>query len=118
MDKFRYSPEVALNLTYDWSKIATFNVFYKLTGARKEYKVDDNKKMSLLGLDSYNWADITATRTIIKGLMGSIGVRNLFDITTVRNTGSSGGTHNGGTGSTQMACGRSYFVGLTYNFQQ
>lgn len=118
MDKFRYSPEVALNLTYDWTKIATFNVFYKLTGARKEYKVDDNKKMSLLGLDSYNWADITATRTIVKGLMGSIGVRNLFDITTVRNTGSSGGAHNGGTGSTQMACGRSYFVGLTYNFQQ
>lgn len=118
MDKFRYSPEIALNLTYDWTKIATFNIFYKLTGARKEYKLDDNKKMSLLGLDSYNWADVTVTRTIVKGLLGSVGVRNLFDITTVRNTGSSGGAHSGGTGSTQLACGRSYFIGLTYNFQQ
>lgn len=117
MDKFRYSPEVALNLTYDWAKVATFNVFYKFTGQRKEYKVDDNKKMSLLGLDSYNWADITVTRKIISNLMASGGVRNLFDITTVRNT-SSGGAHSGGTGSSQLACGRSYFVGLTFNFQQ
>lgn len=117
MDKFRYSPEVALNLTYDWAKVATFNVFYKFTGQRKEYKVDSDKKMSLLGLDSYNWADITVTRKIVKGLMASGGVRNLFDITTIRNT-SSGGAHSGGTGSSQLACGRSYFVGLTYNFQQ
>ncbi|PXV63198.1 outer membrane receptor for ferrienterochelin and colicins [Dysgonomonas alginatilytica] len=117
MDKFRYSPEVALNLTYDWAKVATFNVFYKFTGQRKEFMFDDNKKMGLLGLDSYNWADITVTRKIVKGLMGSGGVRNLFDITTIRNT-SSGGAHSGGTGSSQLACGRSYFVGLTYNFQQ
>lgn len=118
MSKFRYSPEVALNLTYDWAKVATFNVFYKFTGERKEYKVDNDKKMSLLGLDSYNWADITVSRSIINGLRASVGLRNLFDITTVRNTGSSGGAHSGGTGFSQLACGRSYFVGLTYNFQQ
>lgn len=118
MDKFRYSPEVALNLTYDWAKVATFNVFYKFTGQRKEYKIDNDKKMKLLGLDSYNWADITVSRKIVSGLMASAGVRNLFDITTVRNTGSAGGSHGGGTGSSQLACGRSYFVGLTYNFQK
>jgi len=39
MSKFRYSPEVAANISYDWSKVATFSVFYKFTGKRKEYMI-------------------------------------------------------------------------------
>lgn len=117
MSKFRYSPEIASNITYNWTKVATFNVFYKFTGKREEYSIDSDKNMKLLGLDSFHWADITATRKIAKGLMASAGVRNLFDITTVRNT-SSGGAHSGETGVRQLGCGRSYFVGLAYNFQK
>lgn len=117
MSKFRYSPEVAANISYDWSKVATFSVFYKFTGKRKEYMYDSNDKLDLLGKSSFNWADFTVSRPICKLLTATAGIKNIFDITTVRDN-TTGGAHSGGTGVSQMACGRSYFVGLSFNFEQ
>lgn len=114
---FRFSPEISSSITYDWSKIATISLFYKFTGKRKEYYVNSNK-LELLGMDSFNWADVTVSRPIGKYLTASVGVKNIFDITTVLNSASSGGAHGGGSGASQMGCGRSYFVGLLFNLER
>lgn len=115
MTKFRFSPEIAANITYDLEKIATLSLFYKMTGRRYEYTANDDV-VTLSGMSTFHWADFTASRKINKYLDVQAGVKNIFDITTVRNTSSSGGAHSAGTGVSMMACGRSYFVGILFNY--
>lgn len=121
-DKMRYSPEVSASLSYKWDKIATLNLFYKFTGKRSEYKeyTDDsnNSYLALGELEGYHWADFTASRPIGKMLNVSAGIRNIFDITRLDNTMSAGGHGASSSDKTLLACGRSYFVGLTFNFNK
>ncbi|MFV0470470.1 MAG: TonB-dependent receptor [Paludibacteraceae bacterium] len=113
---FRFSPEVSASVSYDWSKIGTFNLFYKHTGARKEYMVNSNNELTLLGLNSFNWADLTYSRKITDYLSVNAGVRNIFDITEVYNStsGLSSG-HGSSSGGSQLGSGRGYFAGLIFN---
>jgi outer membrane receptor for ferrienterochelin and colicins len=116
--EFRYSPEIAATVSYEWKKVATLSAFYKFTGKRKEYYLDSQSKLVLLGMSSYNWADITVSRPLGQYFIVSAGAKNLFDITTVTNTGVSGSAHSSGNGTSQLGCGRSYFVGLSFSFDQ
>lgn len=118
-DRFRYSPELSVSLTYDWQKVATFNLFYKFTGSRYEYK-EYNDNLVLAGLESYNWADFTVSRPVLKFFVVSAGVKNIFNVAWVKNTIASG---NDGTGTSAfspslLGCGRSYFIGLTFKFNK
>lgn len=117
-EQFRFSPELSASAIYNFPKIATFSLFYKFTGKRHEYMVDSSKNLVLSGIESFNWADFTVSRNIGKGLTVSAGIKNLFDITSVKNTASSGGAHGGTTGFSQMGCGRSYFAGLAFDFNK
>lgn len=114
-NEFRYSPEVAASISYDWKKVATFSAFYKFTGKRKEYYLDSENKLVLLGMDSYHWADITVSRPLGNYLVASAGVKNIFDITSVTNTSANGNVHSNGSGISQIGCGRSFFVGLSFD---
>lgn len=115
MSKFRYSPELSVNATYDWKKVATFSFFYKYTGKRHEYTLDDDE-LKLEGLSAFNWADFTVSRALYKYIDIQVGVKNIFDITTVRNTTASSGAHSTSNGVNQLGSGRSYFVGLAFNY--
>ncbi len=118
-DKFRYSPEISLSLTYEWPKVATFNLFYKFTGARQEYR-EYNGDLVLAGLENYQWADLTITRPITKYFDIAVGVKNIFDITWVENNISNGGSGHGTSGlsSSLLGCGRSFFLGITFKFDK
>jgi outer membrane receptor for ferrienterochelin and colicins len=116
--EFRYSTEIAASISYEWKKVATLSAFYKFTGKRKEYYVDSDDKLVLLGMSSYNWADITISRPVGQHLVASAGVKNIFGITTVTNTSTSESAHSSGNGTSQMGCGRSYFVGLSFNLDK
>lgn len=118
MDKFRYSPEISASVSYAWDKVVTFNLFYKFTGKRREYTIDNSQKIVLTGMNSFNWADFTVSREVLDYFTVLAGVKNIFDITSVRNSASNGGAHSGGAGFSQMACGRSYFVGLVFNLRK
>ncbi len=116
-DKMRYSPEFSASLSYKWEGIATFNLFYKYTGKRGEYKTYTTADETRLGLGEragYHWADITVSRTFGKMLQVSAGVRNLFDITRIDNTMDGIASAN----ETLIACGRSCFLGITFNFSK
>ncbi len=116
--EFRYSPEIAASLSYDWKKVATVSVFYKFTGKRKEYYTDSQNELVLLGIDSYNWADVTVSRPLGKYLIAAAGMKNVFDITSVTNTSASDNVHSSGSGISQIGSGRSYFVGLSFNLDK
>lgn len=115
---FRFSPEVSANVSYGWDKVATFSLFYKFTGKRKEYFSNSDKSVELRGLDSFNWADFTVSKEICKFITASAGVKNIFGITSVLNTASADGAHGGGAGASQIGCGRSYFVGFLFNLEK
>lgn len=121
-DKMRYSPEVSASLSYKWNKIATLNLFYKYTGKRSEYKeYTDDSGDTYLGLGEragYHWTDLSASRPICKMLTISAGIRNLFDVVRLENTISGSGHGASSSGETLLASGRSYFVGLTFNFNK
>ncbi len=117
--QFRFSPEVSLSATYDFAKWLTANLFYKFTGARQEYQVY-NDELVLGGLSSYNWADISVSSHLGSYFLISAGIKNLFDITRVdSNISETGGGHGTSTtGSSLIGCNRSFFIGISYNFEQ
>lgn len=118
-DRFRYSPEVSASITYNWTKVAMVNLFYKFTGARDEYR-EQESKLVLAGLGSYHWADITVSRPIIKCLTINAGVKNLLNVIRVKNSLMAGDASGMASdmSSSLIGCGRSYFVGLTFKFNK
>ncbi len=117
-EMFRFSPELTASIGYDWKKIGTFNLFYKHTGARKEYMINGSNELTLLGLSSFNWGDFTYSRKITSLLSVNAGIRNLFDITEVYNSASSSGSssgHGASSGGSQLGSGRGYFAGLVFD---
>ncbi|KAA6344300.1 Colicin I receptor, partial [termite gut metagenome] len=116
---FRFSPEITGSVTYRITKIKTYlNLFYKYTGGRKEYRYnDETKDLYLGGLSDFHWADFTVSRRAGKYLHISAGIKNLFDVTTVRNT-SGGSGHDAVETASLLGCGRSYFIGLNFLLNQ
>lgn len=113
MSEFRYSPELSVNVSYDWKQVASFSLFYKFTGKRQEYMLSSNKDIVLQGLNSFHWGDLTVTRKLTPYLSASAGIRNLFDVTLVKsNISIVQSAHGSTSGGSQIGCGRSYFVGL------
>lgn len=120
--KMKYSPEVSASLSYKWDKVATFNLFYKYTGERNEYVEhtnDSNEKYLVLGKrEGYHWVDFTVSRPILKMFQITAGVRNLLNVTRINNTAQGGGHGASSSSESLIAYGRSYFVGLTFNFNK
>ncbi len=117
-EPMRYSPEISASVSYQWDKIATLNLFYKYTGKRSEYKeYTDNSGNSYLALGEragYHWLDFTISKSFRTLWQISAGIRNLFDVTRINNI-IANSEQNTSSNQTLIACGRSYFVGLTFN---
>lgn len=118
MEQFRYSPEVSASVSYHIKKTGTdINIFYKYTGARKEYyyreyTTEDNQKKSevyLRGLPGYHTGEIMVTQRITSYLSLNAGVKNLFDLTSIQTVGDS---VNDTPSISYLGCGRSWTVGL------
>ena len=121
-DKMKYSPEVSGSVSYDWKNVATLNLFYKYTGARKEYKEYTGKSSdTYLGLgkqEGYHWADFTVSRPIYKMFNLSVGIRNIFNVKRLDNTIESSSYGTQSTDQTLISSGRSCFASLTFNFNK
>ncbi len=113
LEEFRFSPEVTSSVSYQWEKPGlNFNLFYKYTGARKEYALNSDKKLTLMGYEPFNWADFTMSKKIGKYIRLEGGIKNLFDVTTITNT--AGGGHGSSGTAAFVGCGRSYFLGANF----
>ncbi len=119
---FTWTPEVNSNITYTLKKINTsVALFYKFTGARPGFTTRTNQQTAQTEIvetkiESFHWADFTVTKPLFKLLTLSAGVKNIFDVKSLNNTGTtSGGTHST-SGPVTMAYGRSYFLGLAFQW--
>lgn len=115
--EFTWSPEINTNLLYTFSKVgASLNVFYKFTGKRQIYQSilssSGNVSAQLAETASFHMADVTATKSIGKNISLIAGVKNLFDVTNLRNTSQDTGGAHSTAGAVPMSYGRSYFLGL------
>jgi outer membrane receptor for ferrienterochelin and colicins len=118
---FFWTPELNTNVTYNVKKInTTFGLFYKLIGTRPTFSYEQQESpigLYVTNTSAYNLADFTATSIINKYLTINAGAKNIFDITDVNNNtiGNSNIAHNG-EGPVSIGYGRSYFVGLSFQF--
>lgn len=117
--EFNYAPEVSATTTYKTLKGGwNFSVYYKYTGVTPFPAFDTQGNVYIAKADAYSWADASVQKEIIQGLTATVGTRNLFNITNIGSTAqSTGGAHSAGT-IRPIGSGRSYYLSLTYNFNQ
>lgn len=117
-----WTPELNATVSYTFKKAgASISAYYKLTGKRSNYEVitdGDDETIRLAEIESFHMADVSLSKRITRYLDLSAGVRNLFDVTSLRNTSLDvGGSHSTG-GSVPMSYGRSYFTALTFHLSK
>jgi len=116
---FYYTTDVTSSLTYSIIKVSLdFSLFYKYTGKTPQYRVDENENLVEGYVPAYNSMDISVIKNLLnRRLQVSVGVKNLFNNTTLPAVG--GGTgeiHSGG--DTQIAWGRTIFLRAAYTFKK
>jgi outer membrane receptor for ferrienterochelin and colicins len=117
-----WSPEVRTNVSYTWSKPGTtMSLYYKYTGKSSNYETvtpegSTEPVTRLATRENFQWADVTVAQRINRMLDLTVGVRNLLDVTTLRNTSLDVGNAHSGGGDIPMSYGRSYFLSLHFHF--
>ena len=69
-------------------------------------------------LQSYHWADLTLSKRLLRYLTLQGGVKNLFDVVRLDNTAAEAGSNHNTGGPILTAYGRSYFVGLNFQWNK
>ncbi|MBC7934689.1 MAG: TonB-dependent receptor [Rhizobacter sp.] len=124
LSTFIWSTEINSNIIYTVNKIkTTFGLFYKFTGKRPGYQLGINTgtgepEIQETSLEGFHWADLTITKPLCKYFIISGGIKNLFDVTSLSNTATSAsGSHSNG-GPVPMSYGRSYFLGVNFQWNK
>ncbi len=120
-NKFSYYPEVRMNAHYEFIKLnLTAAVFYKYSGEIPSYMIGSDDNLMQTITEDYHTADVTLNKYLFKKrLTAGIGVKNVFDVTSITSF-SQGGAHSGGAGNTSspIAMGRTYFLKLNFKFSK
>jgi len=118
LPQMQWSAEVTSSLGYTFLKIGLdANLFYKFTGKRPYYAVNSSQEVVLTEQEGHHMADLTLNKKACKYLSINAGIRNLFDVDRINSTYPGGGTH-GSNGVRNIATGRSFFVGLKFNWEK
>lgn len=119
VNKFKYTQDVTTDLTCKFPKQElTLSVFYKYSGKMPQFYVDGNSIKEGYVQD-YNTMDITANKGFMHNRIRlSGGIKNVFDNTTIAAVGATGGTHGSGGGESSIGWGRTFFLKLSFTFNQ
>jgi outer membrane receptor for ferrienterochelin and colicins len=114
-----WTPEINSTMTYRFEKIgASLSIYYKYTGKRSNYEVvaiDGEQITHLASRDAFHMADVSLSKRLTKNLDLTGGIKNLFDLTDIRNsTLGTGSAHISGV-SVPMSYGRSYFLTVSFH---
>lgn len=119
-----WSPEASTELHYElpeWE--AGINLFYKFNGKRPSYEVTstaaEQTSITRTAIDPYHIADLTINKNLTSAVSLTGGIRNLFDITKIQNSATGeGAAHASESGQIPVSYGRSYFLGLTFQWSK
>ncbi len=120
---FYTEANVAANYTLPYTK-TLLALYYKYTGAQKRYRHQSTAQdpmdpgQYVLGeIGDFSRMNFTVSQPFFKNhLELSMGVKNLFNVTTITNTTAAGSGHNAASNQQNLFYGRSYFARLNYNF--
>jgi outer membrane receptor for ferrienterochelin and colicins len=119
-DDFVFSTSAIANLSLKFlNNKASANLFYKYTGKYPVYTYISDEEIALYYLDPWHNLDLNLSVKLFRQqLRLSTGVKNIFDNTQLQ--GISGGSGHGGgdAASSLVGWGRTFFVGLNYNFSK
>ncbi|KFC22903.1 TonB-dependent receptor plug domain-containing protein [Chryseobacterium sp. FH1] len=123
-DSYNYFVEANLAANYTLSSTNTlFAVYYKYSGKRKAFTyqpgatVAESGQYVLGDVQDFSMLNFTLSQPFFKNHFEvALGIKNIFDVTTIRNTTLSGGNHNAAESNQNLFYGRSYFARLNYNF--
>ncbi|WEK70074.1 MAG: TonB-dependent receptor plug domain-containing protein [Candidatus Chryseobacterium colombiense] len=120
-DDFFYTFEANLAANYTVPKInTTLSLFYKYTGKTQMFTLvsDLTSSQYIIGeRKDFSMMNFTVTQPFFKNHFEvSAGVKNIFDVLSVRDTTISGNAHESANPNSNLFYGRSYFVRLGYNF--
>jgi outer membrane receptor for ferrienterochelin and colicins len=118
-----WTPEINSNIIYNIKKIKTsLSFFYKFVGIEPNLSSDPTGREPGLfptKTNAYNLADFTITTNANKYFTINAGVKNLFDVTSVNsNTVISSNLSHNNSNALLVNYGRSYFVGLVFQFNK
>lgn len=112
-NKFLFSPEYTINLNYQEpvSKI-TLSLFNKYNGKLSFLNINQASQLQEITTQSaYTISDISMSRSFWKDqLFINMGVRNLWDVKNLIQTGTGGNFHN--AGNPAMLWGRTFFINI------
>ncbi|NML72321.1 TonB-dependent receptor [Chryseobacterium sp. RP-3-3] len=120
---FYVEANVAANYTLPKTK-TLFALYYKYSGVSKQYVHKANAQDPLdpgqyvLGeIGDFNMMNFTVSQPFFNDHFElALGIKNIFDVSSIRNTTVAGDSHNAGSGNQNLFYGRSYFARLNYNF--
>lgn len=114
---FQYNFQAGANVAYKLKNSGTaFNLFYKYTGPARMYVIE-NETFRLAKTDGFNMMDFIVSQPFWKNRLElSVGVKNIFDVTTINSTNSTAVGHDAAADRINLYYGRSYFARLMYQF--
>lgn len=114
----QWSAEFNASAGYGIRKIGLdANVFYKFTGKRPFYAVDQNQGAVLTHQQGYHMLDIALSKKAFKYLTFNTGIRNLLGVDRINSTYAATGVH-AASGVTNIAYGRSFFAAVLFNLSK
>lgn len=120
--EFSWSPEITATIIYNFPKInGNVSLFYKYSGKVPGYQNSsaDATDYKLVETGDFSLADLMLNKRIYKYVTVNAGVKNLFDVTQISNTATAtGGAHSTGGVAIPFSYGRSYVLGLTFNWNK
>ena len=119
-DDYLYGFQANANMSYNAEKWNTvFSMYLKYNGPAYQFvgqQQETGTSVLVRGKqDAFTWLDATARKSLLKNKLElTVGVRNLFDITTINTSAVEGVTHNGPPANILMGYGRSAFLKVLY----
>lgn len=116
-EDFQYNFQAGANAGYKIKGSNTaFNLYYKYTGPARLYVIE-NESFRLAKTDGFHMMDFIVSQPFWKDRLElSVGIKNIFDVTTINSTNSTATGHNAATDRLNLYYGRSYFAKLMYQF--
>lgn len=119
LGKYFTSYEASSNLSYSIPKAGRFNLFYKYNGRLAQFSVNEDGSLGDKTLQAYHLMDFSLTNgTLIKRCLLTTGIKNLFNVTDVEQTGSGNNSlvsRADSKAALPIAWGRSFFIKASYS---
>ena len=120
-DKLTWSPEFTGEITGRWDEHKlSVSAFYKYTGKRARIFQDIDGNLVEGKVDDYHNLDLSVMKSFFKERLSfTLGGRNLFDVTNITTSGSTGdGVHSSAGSSIPVSWGRTFFVKINYSISK